>query len=91
MSLLELLCCFPISDASDQATTRGKLVISNPTLIHGGEATRSLNLVDVKIAARERVNSGGSSTMTMSTTAATQPAVIGVGGGGGGHGDDGRI
>jgi len=85
MSLLELLCCFPVSESSQPPRVRGKLVISNPTLIHGGEATRSLNLVDVKIAARERVNSGGSSTMTMTTTS-TQQAVSGVGGGGDDHG-----
>lgn len=72
-----------MSESTQAPPARGKLVISNPTLIHGGEATRSLNLVDVKIAARERVNSGGSSTMTMTTTA-TQPAVIGIGSDGGG-------
>ncbi|KAF8450054.1 hypothetical protein BDZ91DRAFT_802851 [Kalaharituber pfeilii] len=76
MSLLELLCCLPISDSSQQQAR--KLVISSPTLIHGGEATRNLNLVDVKLAARERVNSGGSSMMTMTTVGTTGGGSDGV-------------
>ncbi|KAI5781742.1 hypothetical protein DFH27DRAFT_616433 [Peziza echinospora] len=61
MSFLELLCCFPLADQDNdpRRPVRSKLVISEPTLIHGGEATRSLNLVDVKVAASERSGSAG--------------------------------